>query len=530
MFSPADQGWRVIAVAFLLAAATLAVYWPVTGHPFVAYDDGFYVVDNPGVTGGLGWQAARWAFTTFREANWHPLTWLSHQLDVTLFGLAAGRHHLVNLLLHTANTLLLFTLLNRLTGALWRPATVAALFALHPLHVESVAWVAERKDLLCALFVFLSLLAYQRYVRRGGRTAYGLALGLFVLALLAKPMAVTLPLLLLLLDWWPLARFGGSAGAVRRLLEKSPFFACALASAVVTVIAQRSGGAVISLVNVGLGQRLANACVATAGYLGKTVWPTGLAPLYPFPLTIPHWQVWGAAALLVTMVGLALWQRRRRPWLAFGCCWYLVMLVPVSGLVQVGQQGMADRYTYLPLVGIFIATVWGVTELLDSWRYRQELLGATALGILALSGFAARQQLDYWRDSETLFRRALAVTFDNFVMHHNLGNELERQGRLAEAVAEHARAVALRPFSAESRYFLANALYRQGRVNDAVANYRQAIRLKPDYGEAHNNLGAAYHVLGQREEAIRQFREALRLDPADAKARQNLAGILAEVE
>ena len=529
--SPAPRSAAVatILVALLLAGATLATYWPVTGHPFVAYDDEFYVVNNSRVTAGFGWQEVRWAFTTFHEANWHPLTWLSHQLDVTLFGLDAGRHHLTSLLIHTANTLLLFLLLGRLTGLLWRPALVAALFALHPLHVESVAWVAERKDLLCAFFVLLTLIAYRRYCRQPAWGAYGLALLCFACALLAKPMAVTIPCLLLLLDVWPLARFSGRAASARALLlEKLPFFLLSLASAVVTIAAQKSGGAVISLESVGFGQRLANGVVATGSYLAKTAWPRKLAPLYPFPLHIPLWQVWGAAAFLGVVVALALWQRQQRPYLAVGLCWYLGMLVPVSGVMQVGQQGMADRYTYLPLIGIFIVLAWGMGELFPRWRCRQEALGATAVGVVALLGVATRQQVGFWRDSETLFRHTLAVTEGNYVMHHNLGVVLENQGRLAEAVAEHARGVALRPLSAESHYYLANALYRQGRTEEAVASYRQALLLKPGYGEAHNNLGAALHLLGRQEEAIAHYREALRLDPADDKARANLESILAE--
>jgi protein O-mannosyl-transferase len=519
---------RFTLVAILLVGATVAAYWPVTGHPFLAYDDDFYVANNPQVAGGLSWQAAKWAFGTFHEANWHPLTWLSHQLDVTLFGLRAGAHHLTNVLFHGVNILLLFLLLLRLTGAFWRAACVAALFALHPLHVESVAWVAERKDLLCAFFVLLTLLVYQHYVCKKSRSSYALALLLFACALLAKPMAVTLPFLLLLLDYWPLARTERQGTNPRLLVaEKLPFLVLALASTVVTVIAQRAGGAVISLVKVGAGQRLANAAVSAIAYLLKTAWPADLAPLYPFTLHLPPWKVWVATILLAAMVGFALRQRRRL-YCAFGLFWYLGMLVPVSGLVQVGQQGMADRYTYLPLVGIFIVLVWGANDLLSGWRCRQELLGTIALGVVLLCGMAARHQVGYWRSSETLFRHTLAVTTDNYVMHHNLAVLLENEGRIGEALQEHEEALALRPTRAESHYFLANALLRQGLTGEAVARYRLALQINPDYADAHNNMGAALSLYGQRAEAIAHYREALRLNPADDKARANLKSMLDE--
>jgi tetratricopeptide (TPR) repeat protein len=533
--------WQ-LAAAVVLVIVTLAVYWPVGHYPFVGYDDGFYVTENPQVAAGLSWAGVRWAFTTFHEANWHPLTWLSHQLDATLFGLDAGGHHRTNLLLHAGNGLLLGFLLLRLTGSLWPSTAVAALFALHPLNVESVAWVAERKNLLSTLLFLLALLAYRRYIRQPGAANYLLVALLFALGLLAKPMLVTFPCVLLLLDWWPLGRVAGSGVPAARedaaveqrrwsalVREKVPLFLLAAAASVVTLVAQRSEGAVVARESLGYGLRLANALVAYVAYLAKAIWPTELAPLYPFPTAVPAWQWGGAQLLLAGLTAAAFRLRRRAPCLLAGWLWYLGTLVPVIGLVQVGQQAMADRYAYLPFIGLFGAVAGGVAELVRGRRHRQLLAGAILAGALLLLALQTRHQLFFWRDTETLVRHTLAVTRDNFVMHHNLGNELERQGRFAEALAEQAAAAALRPGNAESRFFLANALYAVERYEDAVREYRIALKLKPEYPAAHNNLGAALHRLGRRDEALSHYAEALRLDPADAKARHNLEELQREL-
>lgn len=447
---------KYFLIALALVFSTFAAYWPVTGNQFVAYDDPSYVTDNLQVTAGLSVSSALWAFSTTHGANWHPLTWLSHQADVSLFGLNPGRHHLTNLLLHVLNTLLVLLLLNRLTGAFWRSALVAALFALHPLHVESVAWVSERKDLLCAAFFLAALLAYQRFcVQQRALRWHLTSLGLFTCALLAKPMAVTLPVLLLLLDWWPLGRF--SRGAWRRLVvEKVPFLLLSLASSWITFIAQRSGGAVVTLDHIGIGMRIANAIFSLAAYLMKMLWPTRLAALYPFPESIPVGQLSSALLLLVLLGAGALWQLRRRPYVLFGLGWYLVMLVPVIGLVQVGNQAMADRYTYLPLLGIFLAISFGVTELFTD---REMLLAGMCVALLAGLTLATRYQVLVWRDSETLYRHALAVTENNRYMRHNLADELTRQGRWREASQEQAKVVVQWPAIAEARVAYGNALY-----------------------------------------------------------------------
>lgn len=519
---------HILLICLLLALITVSCYWPVAGHPFVAYDDGFYVVDNPRVTAGLSWQGLTWACTTFHEANWHPLTWLSHQFDASLYGLWAGGHHLTNLVIHTLNTLLLFLLLQRLCLAPWRSTMVAALFALHPLHVESVAWVAERKDLLCALFVLLALHAYRRYATSGGRRHYLLALAAFVAALLAKPMAVTLPFLLLLLDVWPLnrARTGSYWPLIR---EKIPFLLLSVASSIITIIAQKAGGALISTQQATISLRLANAVVSVAKYLGRTFWPRDLGPLYPFPLQIPDWQTVSSTLLLATLLLVATWQRRQRPYLLVGLLWFLGMLVPVSGLMQVGQQGLADRYTYLPLIGLFVALVWLVADLTATWRHRPKLVGALGLALLLCCWLATRQQLAYWQSSETLFRHTLAVSKRNYVMHINLGNELRNQGRHPEAITEYLNAVGILPYSADTHYYLADGLNAAGKLEEAVTQYRVALELKPDFPEAHNNLGATLYKQGKLAEAIRHYAEAVRLNPADPLAQTNLLTTRAEL-
>ncbi|HEY5973741.1 MAG TPA: hypothetical protein VIU41_03275, partial [Geobacteraceae bacterium] len=420
---------RTYLLLGLVALATLAVYWQATGHDFVNFDDRPYVTENPRVSGGLTLENIRWAFTAVHQSNWHPLTWLSHQLDCQLFGLTPRGHHLVNVLLHTLNSLLVGLVLFRFTGAGRRSALVAALFALHPLHVESVAWVAERKDVLSTLFWLLTMLAYGAYASRPGPGRYLPVMGFFALGLLAKPMLVTLPCVLLLMDYWPLGRFSFAPGAVaqpaagRRLShdlllvgEKLPLLLLAVASALVTYRVQLAGGTVGTAFP--LAQRAATAVVATARYLLDTVWPHGLAVLYPFDQAMPGWQIALSGMLLAGLTVAALLAARRRPYVTVGWFWYLGTLVPVSGLVQIGLHSRADRYTYVPLLGIFIVIAWGGQELLA----RRQRLAATlaTTGVVALS-VVTWLQLGYWQDSITLFGRAARVTSNNYVAWHNLG-------------------------------------------------------------------------------------------------------------
>jgi tetratricopeptide (TPR) repeat protein len=482
----------------------------------------------------------RWAFTAVHESNWHPLTWLSHMIDVELYGLNPRGHHLTNVFFHLAATLLLFALLSRLTSAPWRSACVAALFALHPTHVESVAWVAERKDVLSACFWFLTLLLYAEYAAKGRRTYYLLALGAFSLGLMAKPMLVTLPVILLLIDLWPLNRFGlaEQPGQNQRRInisallplvkEKIPFFACSLVSSAITIYAQGTGGAIQSIEKIPLGLRLANAVTAYVKYLGKLLWPTDLAVFYPLPSAIPLWQVSGALLLLLAITAAVIRYRQSQPWLATGWFWFVITLIPVIGLVQVGTQAMADRYTYLPSVGLFIAAAWGVPALLQPLPFRKSLLAALA-GIAVIASAALTwRQLPTWQDSLTLYRHALAVTTGNDKIHYNYGLALVGRQQADAAIAEFRKAIAINPHFLDAHNNLGAALAGQGRVDEAIAAYQQAIQANSNYVLAYHNLGIAYYRRGQYDQAIAQFQQALRIDPGNAEARKNL-GIVMEL-
>ena len=492
-------------LALLLSVATLAVFAQVVRFDFVDYDDNLYVTANPHVQEGLTLAGVRWAFTTFAAANWHPLTWISLMLDWSIGGPGARVFHLTNLILHLANVLLLFFLLDRTTDRRWPSAVTAALFAIHPLHVESVAWIAERKDVLSTLFLLLTIAAYVGFVERPGRVRRLAVVLLFALGLLAKPMLVTLPVLLLMLDAWPLRR----KEPWRHLVdEKMPLLALSIASGVVTLVAQWRGGTVGSLAGYPLGVRVANAVVATATYLGQTIWPARLAVFYPHPgASLAAWTV---AASAVALVALTLWTirvRRSRPYLLFGWAWYLVTLAPVVGIVQVGWQARADRYTYIPLIGIFLGVVWAVS---DRFADRPALLSSMASAAIVMLGIGAFVQAGYWRDSETLFRHALAVTVDNAVAHNDLGTALLRRQLLSQAQEHFAAAVRIDPAFAEAHSNLGVALGRQGRIDEAILEFRRALDLEPDYPDARRNL--------ERAEAI-QHRTGAK--PADRAAPGN---------
>ncbi len=521
---------RAAGLAFLLAALTLAVYLPVLQAGFVNIDDATYVTGNAHLRGGIAAGVA-WAFTSLGYAgNWHPLTWLSHLLDVRLFGLRPPGHHLVSLLLHAAAAVLLFLAWRGMTGAAGPAFLVAALFALHPLHVESVAWVAERKDVLLGFCWMLVLLSYLRYVRKPSAARLAAVAVLYAFALMAKPMGVTLPLVLFLLDWWPLGRMTGSrppASSPGRLaLEKWPLLALAAASGMVTLLAQGRGGSLIDPRKIGWSLRCANAAVSYAVYLGKTFLPVRLAVFYPFPEAgLPAWQVGGAVLLLGGTTTLALLGARRRPALAVGWLWYLLTLLPVIGLVQVGSQARANRYTYLPLVGIFMVPGAAAGWLAGSPRGRRAVATAAALALLGL-GWATWIQAGHWRDSPALFSHALAVTRNNWLAENNLGAALADTGRDAEAEEHYRRALALKPQYPEAQQNLATLLLKKGDLDGAADHYRQAVRLKPDYAKAHNNLGTVLVRQGRTVEALESFQAAVRADPDDADAHFNLAATL----
>ncbi|HEY5975489.1 MAG TPA: tetratricopeptide repeat protein [Geobacteraceae bacterium] len=517
---PADRRLPLLGTCLLLSLLTLAIFWQVGNHAFLTYDDDGYVTNNAMVRAGLTRQGIGWAFTAFHEANWHPLTWISHMADCQLFGLAPRGHHLTNLALHLTNTLLLFTLLTRLTGRHWPSAVVAALFAGHPLHVESVAWLAERKDLLAALFWLLTLSAYHNYTIRPTAGRYLTGLLLFGCGLLAKPMVVTLPFVLLLLDWWPLARWPDRPLS-RLVVEKLPYFLLACGSCIITVLAQARGLALIPLDSIPMAQRLANLPIAYLRYLAKLFWPARLAVFYPIE-QLPWWQSAGALALLMGITAVTLLAARRCPYLAVGWLWFLGTLVPVSGLVQVGEQAMADRYTYLPLIGPFIMLAWGIPDLLAGWRHARPVMSSAAAAAIGMLAVVAWHQTATWRDTVTLFSHAVSVTEHNYFAHGNLGVALAARGEDAAGDRHFRAALADNPRYGQAWYNLGVSLEASGKLEEAEHHFAEAARLKPTLAEAHYNLGVLLARRQAYDEAVKRFAEALRLRPDYQEARHNL--------
>jgi len=536
--------YRDLIICLVLAAATLAVYWQVRTHEFVAYDDQEYVYENVYVQAGLTRESIVWAFTTGHASNWHPLTWLSHMLDCQIYGLNPAGHHITNLLFHIANTLLLFIVLKRMTRARWQSAFAAALFALHPLHVESVAWVAERKDVLSTLFWMLTMWAYAGYVdKRESVTAtshfpifrYLLVIVLFALGLMSKPMLVTLPFVLLLIDFWPLGRvdrdisLGNSRFATywKLVREKTPLFTLSIASSVITYLVQQRGEAVEYWGYLPLRVRLANAVVAYIRYVDKMLWPRDLAVLYPYARDRISALLVISAVLLLACVSFGVYRLRRRcPYLLTGWAWYLGTMVPVIGIIQVGMQAIADRYTYIPLIGLFIIVAWGISDLVPKRRYRQVGLGIPAAAAVAALMICTWFQVGHWRNSVALFTHALESTTDNWIMHSNMGHVFFDRGDLARAAAHYSAAIEIEPRSIKPHYNLGTVLVEQGKLDEAVALYREAVRLDPDYADAHNNLGNILERRGKFDEAAAHYREAIRSDPDDAKAYYNMGTLL----
>jgi tetratricopeptide (TPR) repeat protein len=583
-------------VFLLLAGMTWIVFWRVYSFEFVNLDDPKYVAQNEHVLAGLSWDNVVWAFTTTYFSNWHPFTWLSYLLDAQLFGINSGWFHVTNLLLHTGNVLLLFALLRRMTGAVWKSAFAAALFAIHPLHVESVAWVSERKDLLSTFFGLVAVAAYVRYASRGTWNWYLLAFFSFAASLLAKQMLVTLPFLLLLLDYWPLGRVlratpsppAGDAAPTaasylaahpvetsageqfsahplsRLVLEKVPFLVLSMVACVVIYTTQQQSGAG-SMLELPIGIRLQNGVLAYAIYLRKTVWPDDLAVFYPHPGEgISQTSVAAAAGFLVLVTVVAIQQWRHRPYLLIGWLWYLGTLVPVIGIVQVGTQQMADRYTYVPLIGIFVAASWLVPSVVPPGRRRVYLLAGSAVAVLLALSVTASHQTKHWQDSVTLLQHALAVARPSALVHtnlgaawdelrqfdkaaeqyraairvdpeyvgarNNLGAMLTERGRLDEAIEHLRQALRTDPEHANAHFNMANALSKQGQIDEATFHYQESLRIDPENPKPYNNLGALLQDLGRFDEAVQQYRTALSLDPTDARARYNLGDALSELD
>lgn len=554
--APVRDFYPQLLICIALVILTLIVYWPVCHYGFVNYDDLGYVADNQMVHRGITAETVRWAFRTATMSNWHPLTWISYLLDWDIYGNHPGAFHFTNLLFHVANVILLFLLVERMTHACWESFVVAAIFAVHPLHMESVAWISERKDVLSGFFFLLTLLAYVSYVRKDEeeqkditkkttpfllfsfsprRRFFFFALIFFALGLMSKPMLVTLPCVLLLLDFWPLNRvfrdpdavvFSKETGAtfLRLVIEKLPFFVLALLASIATFVAQSKGGSVSSLQLIPVGWRISNAFIACVLYIEKMLWPVKLAIFYPYhtPKILP---ALAAAMLVLSISAIALATLRRKPIFAVGWFWFLGMLIPVLGIVQVGAQSLADRYTYLPMIGISFPVIWGISELSRRWNFREKILAALSAFVIGTCVVLSRTQLPAWRNSETLWRHAIAVTSRNDLANHNLGAELMAQGRYDEAMRHFEKAIEIYPPYAEAHDALGTLLTGQGKFDEALEQYQLAIKYKPNVALFHLNLGDLFKA-SRPQEAILEYLKALELQPDLWRARFNLANVL----
>jgi Flp pilus assembly protein TadD len=564
---PLSQRNKTLLICVFLIVGILLAFWGVNRCDFVSYDDPLYITENSHIQSGLTLGAIQWAFTTGYAANWHPLTWMSHMLDVQLFGPNPYWHHVTNLLFHVANTLLLFFVLYRMTKVAWPSAFVAALFALHPLHVESVAWVAERKDVLSTFFWMLTMGAYHYYVKRQTLWRYLSVLAFLTLGLMAKPMLVTLPFVLLLLDYWPLGRFDWetspkkseasssrptglgsrkaksgikrialrpdaqtteSAGSGHRrssiatlLLEKAPFVVLAIFSSAITYVVQHRWGAVGSLEALPLRARFSNALVSYVVYMEKMIWPSNLAFFYPYQSLWASRQVLGAFSFLIVVTLIAVWLAKKFPYLIVGWLWYLGTLVPVIGLVQVGEQGMADRYTYVPLIGLFIIAAWGASELARKWPYREKILVASSILVLSCLFVATWMQVGYWKNNFTLFDHAMEVTNNNYGAYYARGNAYAAMGNQKQAIVDYDKAIELNPKYAPVYYNRAGTYAAMGNQKQAIVDYDKAIEFNPKSAEAYNNRGNAYAAMGNQKQAIVDYDKAIELNPELALAYNN---------
>lgn len=509
-----------IAVCAVLIAITWAVFGQTLQYGFVNYDDPAYVSENRQIQGGVTRQNIVWAFTHVHSHNWHPFTTISHMLDCQLFGLKPGAHHFVNVLLHSASAVLLFLLLDQLAAALWRSAFVAAIFAIHPLHVESVAWIAERKDVLSGLFFMLTLLAYVHYTRRQRIGRYMTMSILFVCGLLAKPMLVTVPAVLLLLDYWPLNRFA-SVGVKRLLVEKIPLILLSFGSATATLIAQRGG--ILETASLPVAWRIANAASAYLIYIWQMFWPINLAVIYLHPGRLPFWEIVAASALLIVLTAVAIFLRKRRPYFITGWLWYLVMLLPVIGLIQVGSQAHADRYTYLSQIGLYVVVIWGVFDLLHPFRYRREIFATIAPVIIGVLGWRAWIQVSYWRDTERLWNRTLAVTGENDFVHFGLGEYLLKIYRLDDAIAQFEIVLAHNPNDPDANFQMGYAFMEKEDAESAIRHFERTLKVKPENPDAETNLGNVLLKTGRVGEAVEHYQIVVRRQPASARAHYNLA-------
>jgi tetratricopeptide (TPR) repeat protein len=524
----------IVFISIALIIFILTVYIQVGNYEFTNFDDPLYVTENLHVKSGLTGENIVWAFTSIEASNWHPITWLSHMADARFYGMNPRGHHLTNVIIHALSSLFLLLLLIHLTNSLWQSSFVAFLFALHPLHVESVAWVAERKDVLSAFFWFLTLIIYSEYVSKRKPALYMLSLFTFVLGLMSKPMLVTLPVVMLLMDFWPLDRYRHEKNGQSQQLsvinfqikalvkEKIPFFVCSLLSAVITLYAQNKGGAIKSFDLVPLGFRIENALVAYLKYIMKALWPQDLVVLYPYPHSISLWQAIGSLLLLLCVSWATILVRRRHLYLPVGWFWFLITLVPVIGLIQVGAQSMADRYTYIPLTGLFIMTAWGVPNLISGFKHREVILAMLGSAVIIALSALTWQQIGHWRDGISLFSHALQFTTGNLDAHNNLGDALFKKGDVDAAIQEYQESLRLMPNYSLAHNNLGVALAKKGHVDAAIQEYLEALRLDSNFLQAHDNLGNAFFKKGDIDAAIQEYNEALRLEPNFSNAHTSL--------
>jgi protein O-mannosyl-transferase len=542
-----------LLVCIVLCSITMIPYFQVKDYSFVNFDDPMYVAENPNVLSGLTLKSMFWSFTTGYAVNWHPLTWISHTIDCTLFGTNAGSHHLVSLFFHILNSVLLFLVLRALSGALWRSALVAALFALHPLHVESVVWISERKDVLSAFFYFLTIGCYIWYVMERSRGKYLLTGLCFILALMAKPMAVTLPFVLLLLDFWPLNRITMKENIAikpngkkikssvvvpaynltltdfkKLAFEKTPLLLLSIISCVVTFMVQQKGGAINSLEVVSFKARIFNAFIAYCLYVKKAILPVDLAVFYPFGSLI-NWPGGILCLIVLSLITIiALKNTRKYPYVITGWLWFIGTLVPVIGLVQVGSQAMADRYSYIPLIGIFIIAAWGTSDLIRQWKNYKGMVSAVWIAIMIILLMLTQRQVKFWENDRTLFGHAVAVTEGNYLAYNKLGLALMDKGRTDEAIDCYVKSLSFRPNYDFAHNNLGMALATIGRIDEAISHYSEALRINPNSEIANNNLGNALRRKGNLEEAIARFSMALQINPQFAEANNNLGAALAQ--
>ena len=530
-----------LLINLFLIMLILIVYLQVGTFDFVDIDDSFYITENSHVRNGLTLDGFIWAFTTAHEANWHPLTWLSHMLDSELYGLNPAGHHYINILLHTTNTLMLFFILFRMTGAVWQSAFVAALFAIHPLHVESVAWVSERKDVLSTFFGLLTIGAYDRYVKALDLKNYLLVIIFLLLGLMSKPMLVTFPFVLLLLDFWPLRRLQLKhlyraqlersidhccKGIYPLVIEKIPLFILTAISCIVTFFVQKSGGAVVPINVLPLKERFANALISYVGYVFKAIWPQKLAYHYPYSInTYSAWQIYGAAFLILSIILGAVYLSRQYPYLLVGWFWYLGTLVPVIGLVQVSGQSMADRYTYIPLIGLFIVFAWGVPDILKRWCYHKIFLGASVIVVLSTLTTRAFIQTSFWKNSTALFENAVKVTDNNYHALNNLVTALANNGKYDKAFLYLNQSLKTKPQRKDVSMNLANILYLKGKPDEALSLYREILQSDSENADVHYNLAFVLSSQKKYNEAVLHYKETLRIDPEYSKAHYNLGDI-----